>query len=416
MGGLQQDYEKILIKKSIDYIFFSGLTAGIGFLTIIYMTRVITPVEFGVVGLYMAALYVLPQLISLATMGLVSINKVKLRGEAFVEFSKSFFTFGIFIFILIFSLSFLTGLFLEYYLIIFICVPIIAFIQYLNLFHNAELVQDGESRRYGSYRLILSLMYLLLTVLSISYFELSWDGRLYAILISELIILLVTLKFSFTTLKSFNFNYDIDNFREYIHFGIPLLLGLGAGLVLNQVDRIIILEFFTLRDVGIYTVAYSIGVVINIINQSVSNAIVPILYKSLEKKEGHEIVRKLNLYYSLTIMIIALLVGLSSFWYVPLFFGNEYSESPVIILFISLAFGFNGIYRTAGGVIAFYKMNKLQMKLLYAAAIINVIFSIILIPNFGILSPAIATIFAYAVLAYLSYHYGWKILKIEEKC
>ena len=235
-----------ITRKLVDYVFFSGLSAGIGFLTIIYMAKVITPEELGVVGLYMAALFVLPQLISFATIGLVSINKVKLRSEEFVEFSKSFFTFGIFIFILIFLLSFLIGLFLEHYLIIFISIPIIAFIQYLNLFHGVELIQDGSSRQYGSYKLILALMYLLLTVLSISYFELSWDGRLFAILISELIILLVALKFSFTTLRKFNFKFDIVIFREYIYFGFPLLLGLGAGFVLNQVDKIIILEFFTL--------------------------------------------------------------------------------------------------------------------------------------------------------------------------
>ena len=190
MGGLHHHYNNKSIFKKInltvinkitrklsDYVFFSGLSAGIGFLTIIYMAKVITPEELGVVGLYMAALFVLPQLISFATIGLVSINKVKLRSEEVVEFSKSFFTFGIFIFILIFLLSFLIGLFLEHYLIIFISIPIIAFIQYLNLFHGVELIQDGSSRQYGSYKLILALMYLLLTVLSISYFELSWDGR-----------------------------------------------------------------------------------------------------------------------------------------------------------------------------------------------------------------------------------------------
>ena len=86
----------------------------------------------------------------------------------------------------------------------------------------------------------------------------------------------------------------------------------------------------------------------------------------------------------------------------------------IIIFFISLAGGFSGIYRTTGGVLVFYKENALQMKLLYICAVANVLFSIVFIPIFGILSPAISTMLAFMMLAYLTYINGWKILRREE--
>jgi O-antigen/teichoic acid export membrane protein len=177
-----------------------------------------------------------------------------------------------------------------------------------------------------------------------------------------------------------------------------------------------VLNYFTLKDVGIYTVAYSIGTIINMINQAATNAIIPTLYEKLEKKEGRKIVKRLNIYYSLIILSLSLFIGIASYWYVPLLFGVEYVGSSDIILFISLAFAFNGIYRTTGSVIAFYKKNKLQMNVLYASAIINIVLSILFIPLFGILSPAVATMIAYIVLTLASYRYGWKILKKEEQC
>jgi len=405
-----------MLKKAFDYLFFSILSAGIGFLIIIYMTRTIKPEEFGVVGLFMAILYVLPQLMSFSSIGLVSINKVKMNNGTFLNFSKSYFTFCFFIFFIVMFISIVSSYFIKEYFLVFLLIPVIAFFQYLSLFHNAELIQDGKSRKYGIYRLLLVSSSLLLTIFFISYLKLSWDGRLYAMLISESLILFITLKFSFKTLRSFKIDFDVKKFKEYYLFGLPLLFGLGTAWLLNQSDRYIVLEFFSLKDVGIYTVAYSIGTIVNTINQAATNAIVPILYRNLEKKEGHKIVKKMNIYYSLIILTISLLIGLSSYWYVPLLFGDEYSESASIIFFISLAFGFNGIYRITGGVIAFYKQNRLQMNLLFISATVNILFSIMLIPLFGILSPAISTMFAYIVLAYLSYIHGWKILRKEEKC
>jgi O-antigen/teichoic acid export membrane protein len=294
--------------------------------------------------------------------------------------------------------------------------PIIAFVQYFSMFHNAELIQDGKSTQFGVYRLVLSIFSLILTIVFISYFQFSWDGRLFAILFSEFIVVIIMLIYTFNTLKKFKFIYSKLDFKEYLYFGFPLLFGLGAGWLLNQADRFIVLNYFTLKDVGIYTVAYSIGTIINMINQASTNAIVPTLYEKLEKKEGHKIVKRLNIYYSLIILSLSLFIGIASYWYVPLLFGVEYVGSSDIILFISLAFAFNGIYRTAGGVIAFYKNNKLQMNILYASATINIILSIVFIPLFGILSPAIATMIAYIILTLASYKYGWKILKKEEQC
>ncbi len=235
-------------------------------------------------------------------------------------------------------------------------------------------------------------------------------------MLGELLVLLVAYKLSFKTFTKFQFDFSRVAFKEYILFGLPLMIGLGGGWLLNQADRFIILNFFTLKDVGIYTVAYSIGAIVNRVNQATTNASIPILYNHLEKKEGNKIVKKLNIYYSLTVMIISLIIGIGSYWYVPLLFGKEYLDSPPIILFIALAFAFNGIYRVTGSVIAFYKQNVLQMKLVYTSAAVNIALSILLIPVFGILSPAIATMFAYILLAYLSYIYGWRILKKEEQC
>ena len=405
-----------MIKKIFEYLVFSGLSAIIGFITVMYMTKHMSIENFGIVGLFMAILYILPQLISFSCSGLVSINKVKLNIKEFQLFSDSYFTFGIFIFIVIFLLGLLIGLFFKQYLLLGVLLPIVAFLQFLNTFHYAELIQDGKSKRYGIYRLILVSFSFLLTVVFLNNRQLTWEARLYAIVLSEGLLLVIALRLSFYTLRHFKVSINKENVREYFIFGFPLMFGLLAGWLLNQSDRFIVLHFFSLKDVGIYTLAYSIGTIVNMINQATTNAIIPSIYKYLEEKKASKYIRKLNIFYSISILSIAILIGLSSYWFVPLFFGIEYKHATEIILFIAVAFAFNGIYRTTGSVIAYYKRNSLQMKLLYGSAGINIVFSMLLIPVFGILAPAIATVMAYTFLAWSNYYFGWEILKKEELC
>lgn len=403
-----------MIKKFLNYFIFSILTSLIGFLTTVYIARTISQESMGIIGLYMAVLFIAPQVVSFASIGLIAINKVKLGKEEFVSFSKTYITFGFINFVIIFSISCTISLFFREYLEIFFILPIISFLMFIISFHQAELVQEGRAKNYGIYNLFNVLAISFFTIVFVGYLDLDWNSRLWAMLIGYSFVLFVMYKNTFQTLSYFKIIINKVQFKEYMNFGLPLFTGLGAGWILNQADNYIVLHFFTLKDVGIYAVAYSIGSVVNTINQSVTNAIVPVLYKALEKKEGNKVVKKLNVYYSIIIIAISLIVGSASFWYMSIIFGENYSSSSIIVFFIALSFGFNGIYRTTSGVIIFYKQNSLQMKLLYISAVINLGLSIILIPSFGLVSPAIGTLVAYIFLAISSYIYGWKILKKEE--
>lgn len=403
-----------MLKKTLNYLIFSIFASGISFLITVYLARTISQESMGIIGLFMAVLFISPQLISFASTGLISINKVKLKKEEFIDFSKTYFSFGLINFLFIFIFSCIFSLFFKEVWEIFFLLPIISFFMFIISFHQAELVQEGKAKNYGVYNTLNVLFTAFFTVLFISFFNLDWDGRLWAMMIGYFITIVLMYKNTFTTLSYFKITLCKVDFKGYIKFGLPLFAGLGAGWILNQADNYIILNFFTLKDVGIYAVAYSIGTIVNSINQATINAIIPILYNALEKKEGYKIVKKLNIYYSITIVSISLFIGITSYWYMPIIFGEAYASSANIVFFIALAFAFNGIYRTTSGVIAFYKQNVLQMKLLYISALINLILSIILIPTFGLVSPAIGTLIAYIFLASASYIYGWKILQKEE--
>jgi O-antigen/teichoic acid export membrane protein len=404
-----------MIKKTISYLLYSIISAIIGFATMAFMARTIDQESIGVIGLFMGILFVSPELISFSTSGLVSINRSSLYVKDYKSYTNKHITFAIVNFLFVSIVSILVYLYLQVYFLFFIALPILSFIIFLMNFHQSELIQDGNVRASGLYNLLNSVILGGLTFITLNFTSLTWNGRIFCLVISNFIVLLFMYNRTFTSLKYFKFKLDRIEFKEYLKYGSPLFLGLGAGWVLNQADNYIILHFFNLKAVGMYAIAYSIGNIVNLINQASTNSIVPVLYNALAIKNGHLIIRKINLQYSAIILTISLVIGISSYWYMPIIFGSQYSSSYQIVLVISLAFAFNGIYRTTGGVIAYYKKSQLQMKLLVICAMTNVIISISLIPFCGILSPAIGTLFAYILLAILSYHYSWKILHLKEE-
>lgn len=404
-----------MIRKTISYLSYSIISAIIGFATMAFMARTIDQESMGVIGLFMGILFVSPELISFSTSGLVSINKSSMMVEDYKLYTNKHLTFIIFNFLVVSIVSIIVYLYLQTYLLFFISLPILSFITFLISFHQSELIQDGNVKISGLYNILNSVLLAGFTFFILQFTSLTWDGRIFCLVISNFIVLFFMYNRTFITLKYFKFKIDKIEFKEYLKYGAPLFLGLGAGWVLNQADNYIILHFFNLKAVGMYAVAYSIGNIVNLINQASTNSIVPILYNALANKKGHLIIKKINIQYSVIILFISLIIGISSYWYMPLIFGLKYSNSYEIVILISLAFAFNGIYRTTGGVIAYYKKSQLQMSLLFICAATNIIISILLIPYCGMLSPAIGTLFAYILLAILSYRFSWKILKKEEE-
>jgi O-antigen/teichoic acid export membrane protein len=392
-------------------MFFSLLASLVGLLATVYLTRTIDPDQFGVIGIFMAISFVLPQLISFSTINLVSINKVNLSRGDFQGFASLNISFSITIFVIILIFSAFSSIWFEGYRLIFLLLPLLGLAQYLAMFHNAELVQEGRSTAYGYYRLGNVVLAFILTYVMVQYFSMSWDGRLIAIVFSEVFVLLISAFVSFSTLKRARFSFRFRDYIYYVKFGFPLMLGLLAGWVLNQSDNFILLHFFSLYEVGLYASAYSMGLAINIVNQSVVKAFQPRIYIALRDGKARSLIKSYTILYFFIIMGVSLLFGMCSYYMVPIVFGEKYSGSEGVVFIIAIAFGFNGVYRVGNQVLTYHKKNVLQTKILSISAVQNLILSIFFMPLFGFYGPAVATVFSYATLAFLSFFFGHSTLK-----
>jgi O-antigen/teichoic acid export membrane protein len=267
------------------------------------------------------------------------------------------------------------------------------------------------SKTFGAFNLINATFAFGISALLISVFAMTWEGRVLGLLLGECLTLVCRWFFGFSIIRTFKFHITKSSYLGFISFGAPLMLALVGGWLMSQLDRFIVLKYFSLAEVGFYTAALSVGSVITIVNQAAGNAILPSLYSSLRENKGEALVRKINILYSIAILLLATCIAFGSLVIVPLVLDEKYQGIEKIVFILAYAYSFNGIYRTTGGVIAYYKENNSQMIILFIGAAVNVVVALIGIHFLGLIGPAVGTLFSYIVLSIVSYLVGMSILK-----
>ena len=91
--------------------------------------------------------------------------------------------------------------------------------------------------------------------------------------------------------------------------------------------------------------------------------------------------------------------------------SESYRLGLDVVKIIVYAFACFGVYQLSFTVLDYYKLNELRTKIFYVGAFINVVFSIVFIDHFGILSPAYGTLLGFGVIAICSIFYSLKYLE-----
>lgn len=112
---------------------------------------------------------------------------------------------------------------------------------------------------------------------------------------------------------------------------------------------------------------------------------------------------------------ILFLIGIwiAADWGVALLFGTSYAEAAYVLKALSFSVPFMFVAFSAGAVLVTQNHMKLKVKLMLLVALLNVVLNLALIPSYGVMGAASATIISNALLATL-YFYTAKRLVIQK--
>jgi len=184
--------------------------------------------------------------------------------------------------------------------------------------------------------------------------------------------------------------------KELLKDSWPLILSGALVSLYVNIDKVMIKEILSVKEVGIYSVATRLSTVWYFIPMAITESLFPAI---LNAKKNNLVIyhqRLQNLYDILVWMaiFIALAIFFSSEYIIDLLFGNEYAPASSVL---SLAI-FAGIFTNIGLINnKYFTAENRQKDILYRSILgvsVNIILNIILIKKYGIYGAAFATIAA----------------------
>ena len=186
-----------------------------------------------------------------------------------------------------------------------------------------------------------------------------------------------------------------------LRFGLPFLPAAYAMWGLNWMDRLFLVHYRGLGDIGLYTVAYSLGFAVIQMFVSPIWVMYPSAATELHNRSDHSGMTRLLHATSGTIVAITL-PAIAGLWaldtpIIRVIAGPGYVGAAPIMPIIALAYFFTMMASFPSLALGFAYRQRLATLSIGLAAGVNLILNIALIPQFGVLGAASATALAFAV-------------------
>jgi len=266
----------------------------------------------------------------------------------------------------------------------------------------------NRSKNYVFLNTIRFIINITLNILFVLHFKMGIAGVLIGNLGSSLLLffLLYPEISKFLTIK-----FDWAPLKKLLNYGLPILpLSITIWLGLDLIDRWLIKWILGLDKTGIYTLGYQFGTAIGILVFGFCGAWTAFFYNNPENKKAFADSAIIFIRIALILWAILSLFTPEIF---KLMVAEKYWIAQSIIPIIALSYIFLGLEEifTAGFYIK--SRTRLLVPIALTPLLINIALNIYLIPRFGIMGAAVATLFSYFLFALFSYLIGNKIFPVN---
>lgn len=181
--------------------------------------------------------------------------------------------------------------------------------------------------------------------------------------------------------------------RSYMIFG---LLGGVGSVFASRIDIVMITEYFSYKETGIYTIALFIASVVAIPMNSLRAITGPIIAQKIKDDKLSDVGNiykksSVNLFLLGSIFFLLILSNLDDlFGLMPN--GDKYVSGSIVVVVIAVGKLFDLLTSVNGEIILYSKYYKYTTYFILIMSIMNVLANFLLIPKYNILGAAFATL------------------------
>ena len=204
--------------------------------------------------------------------------------------------------------------------------------------------------------------------------------------------------------------YKWEYWKFTLLFNIPLLPHYLSQVVLSSSDRIMIANMCSAADAGVYSIAYSVGMLMTLLTNSLNSTVVPWLYRTLDAKKLKRIDRmSVSLLDALALIVV--FVDILAPEVVGILAPGEYSEAMTLVPVIAASVFFMFMYSYCSNIEFYYEKTRLAAIASVIAAVLNLGLNAVFIPMFGYRAAGYTTLICYVALGAAHYAFSQRVTR-----
>ncbi len=277
------------------------------------------------------------------------------------------------------------------------------------------LFWSGQKKYDYNYKPLL-VVTVLLSVFSIAigtvfaYFSIDKST---AVILSKILVEgIISIPLLISSVKSIKSLFNQFYWEYALRFNIPLIPHYLSTMVLNHSDRIMILNMCSAADAAIYSVAYSIAMLMTIVQNAINSAITPWLYGKLASNDFDKVKEILSFVIigmaSLNLLLIFIAPEI-----VKILSSSSYYEAIWVIPPVSFGIFLTLIYGFFVNIELYFDNNRLAAFGSICAALVNLFLNFIFINIYGYIAAGYTTLVSYLLLVILHF-YGMKNICLKK--
>ena len=409
-----------VFNKSAVYVMGDLVTKAAAFLLLPLYTRLLSPEDYGIIGIVGAISSIAIPIITLGARGAIHRFYFKFSDDlARREFYGSLWLFLLFVpAVLLVSFDIVSAQVFNIRLFGVDYHPFISlslWTAYITLVTSTFLQLTLRASEKALYSSLLTFATFIpptiFTILFITYWIQGAKGFLWGQILGSAICGLFVV---FFILKYIKLNFKFSHLHSALGYSAPLTGHFIVIWALASSDRLILQHFTSLAEVGVYSIAYSIGWVAIFIIQAGYNAILPYFGKrgaGVVIDDGMFV--RIITYYIFAVTLIVFSVILFAPEIIEIMVDPAYRKAAEIAPWIALAVWFNSLYFLPAATLTHLVGNTKWIAVgSLIACLVNIILNFIFVPIAGAIGAAISTAIAYLCLLGFTFFIAHRKYKI----
>ena len=404
----------VAAKAGIWFVFCNLLTKGISTITVPIFTRLLTTEEYGTYSIYLSWLNIFTIITSLnlyygAYNNALNRYRDDKTRNRYIASMQGITTSLVVVLALIYvaNIDFWNN-------VIGLPTPIMCLMLIELFVAPATLFWSGRQRFEYHYKkmVIVTLLKSALNPILGLLFVFTWDShhemaRILGIAISEVCISGSILVYQFLKGKTF---FDKKFWKYALSFNIPLLPHYLSGTILYQGDRIMIQKMVGRGEVAIYSIAYNVGMLIQIFTNAINNAMTPWMYERLNEKD-FKAIRKNTTYILLGLAMIIIALMFFAPEVVLIFGSKKYIDAIYVVPPVAASVFFIFLFNIFAIPQMYYEDKRFMPIASMIAAVLNLILNYIFIRIYGYFAAGYTTLVCYIVYSIGHFYFSKAVCK-----